>query len=448
MTEYYIANNGQDISGNGTLLNPFLTLQYANNQCSDGDTLILRGGNYELEETTITKEVTIKSYELDEEDVILDGTRDINDVKKSGYNWQSLQKTIIIDNSYNAENVTLYKIKIADNTDIWQVFSNRDEVINARFPSAQWSDNFQESTLEEHWGHGYYNEPAETSEMYYDNGQIIDNSTNLINLREYVDNVRSNVNSNFDLSGALINLNVGSFRTWTKVVNNMDLSGSNLIILSYDEVPSGEWKTKHHYYYLENKLEFLNSENECFLDRTENELYIRLNNDIHPNQGSIRVKTQTYSIIIDSHDVSIENINFFGTTFKINSTKDNINVSGCNFLYPSCYAHMLNQINYGTDIDPTIAEVFTSMTYSEGGNSDCSLNNCVFKYTDGMALQFNGPSNNIINCYFSHIDKTVANLSSVMTAIRLNGTGGTITNNTFYKTSASSTIKSRKSNLQ
>ena len=30
MTEYYIANNGQDISGNGTLLNPFLTLEYAN----------------------------------------------------------------------------------------------------------------------------------------------------------------------------------------------------------------------------------------------------------------------------------------------------------------------------------------------------------------------------------------------------------------------------------
>ena len=70
MTEYYIANNGQDISGNGTLLNPFLTLKYANTQCSDGDTLIFRGGNYELEETTITKEVTIKSYELDEDALI------------------------------------------------------------------------------------------------------------------------------------------------------------------------------------------------------------------------------------------------------------------------------------------------------------------------------------------------------------------------------------------
>ena len=35
--------------------------------------------------------------------------------------------------------------------------------------------------------------------------------------------------------------------------------------LSYD--PVDLWKTKHHYYYLENKLEYLNSENETdFLD--------------------------------------------------------------------------------------------------------------------------------------------------------------------------------------
>ena len=44
-----------------------------------------------------------------------------------------------------------------------------------------------------------------------------------------------------------------------------------------------------------------------------------------------------------------------------------------------------------------------------------------------------GGNNTLSDCYFSYIDKTVANLSSVMTTIRLNGDDNIVRNNTFIK---------------
>ena len=85
----------------------------------------------------------------------------------------------------------------------------------------------------------------------------------------------------------MINLNVGSFRTYTKLVNSQSLdSGNNVIRLSYDNVAT--WKTKHHYYYLENKLEYLNSENEWYFDNDTKYLYVWLPSDAVPTTTNIR----------------------------------------------------------------------------------------------------------------------------------------------------------------
>ena len=55
-----------------------------------------------------------------------------------------------------------------------------------------------------------------------------------------------NLNSNFDLSGSLINLNVGSFKSYTKIVKSQTMDNvNNIIRLSYD--PVALWKEKHHF---------------------------------------------------------------------------------------------------------------------------------------------------------------------------------------------------------
>ena len=158
--------------------------------------------------------------------------------------------------------------------------------------------------------------------------------------------------------------------------------------------------------------------------------------EIH--QNNIRAKVQSYSLYITNPNVRISNINFFSTTLKGNNS-DNLYVNDCNFMYPSCYAHMLNQINYGTDINASSNEVFNELT-NISSSSGCTFYKCVFKYTDGAALEISGGNNTLSDCYFNYIDKTVCNLSSVMTAIRMNGSNNIIQYNTIHKTGASSTI--------
>ena len=167
-------------------------------------------------------------------------------------------------------------------------------------------------------------------------------------------------------------------------------------------------------------------------------MYVWLQGDNVPSLTNIRAKTQSYSFNVTTSNVNVKDINFFSTTLKGNNA-DNLNVSNCNFMYASCYAHMLDQINYGSNIDPTSNEVFTTQTYINS-SSNVNFNKCAFRYTDGDVIHVSGGNTTIEDCYFNYIDKTVCNLSSVMTTFRLMGSNNIIRNNTIHKTAASSTL--------
>ncbi|MCD4735816.1 MAG: hypothetical protein K8R53_07205, partial [Bacteroidales bacterium] len=63
-TTIFVSTTGSNTTGNGTLSNPYETLQYALWQCSQGDTIEMRGGNYPVtDEIRIeTSDITIRSY--------------------------------------------------------------------------------------------------------------------------------------------------------------------------------------------------------------------------------------------------------------------------------------------------------------------------------------------------------------------------------------------------
>lgn len=62
-TTYYVATSGNDMSGDGSLVNPFATLTQAVTSANPGDTIFLRGGTYTSDEIRIDKsDLTIKSY--------------------------------------------------------------------------------------------------------------------------------------------------------------------------------------------------------------------------------------------------------------------------------------------------------------------------------------------------------------------------------------------------
>ena len=449
---YYVSNSGTDgVSVSGNVSAPFKTLNYAISRITDQNTIYFADGSYEFDEQTIsTTGLTLQA--VNSGNVTFDGTTaiyDLADTSVNNGNWQTHTANIVTDANVTINNKTIYKVKLNSNVEIWQLFHNRNEVINARWPSAQWSDESVYSF--DNWGHGYYdyknNGDIEdsngtvlgngvSSHYYYDNGEIVDVAHNNISLYNFVTSQQA-LSNTFTLANSIVNLNVGSFKSYTKVVNSQTLDSANTVIrLGYDNVDL--WKTKHHYYYLENKLEFLNSENEWYFDNATKYLYVWLTGDAVPNLQNIRAKTQSYSLNVTASNVAVKDINFFSTTLKGNNA-DNLLVKDCNFQYASCYAHMLDQINYGSNIDPTSNEVFTSQTYINS-SSNVHINGCAFRYTDGDVIHVSGGNTTIEDCYFNYIDKTVCNLSSVMTTFRVMGSNNTIKHNTIHKTAASSTL--------
>lgn len=431
----FVSPSGNN-NNSGSFISPVRTLEKAIELANNDDIIYLRGvaddNLHYFEKTTINESVTIKKY--GDENPVIDGTKNVRELTDAT-GWTKLENQTIIDDNNIQQSVTLYKITLRVNTKVWQCFHNREEVMGARYPSAQWRDNsvyeINSSERPTRWCWG--------STAPYENGEIIDypHDNDNINLRSFVDAQPSG----FNLDGALIHLNVGSFRSYTKRVNSMDTQTDGVIKLTYD--PTVTWKKKHHHFYLENKLEFLNSQNEWFYDKSTQELYIRLFDDEEPTLDNIRLKTQSYALDISTNNVTLENLNFFGTTFKANNA-DNLLVTNCNFLYPSCYAHMVNEINAGTEIDPTSHEQeFTTMTKITSSN-DCKIYQCSFKYTDGTAIEIDRSTkenpNTIEDCYFNYIDKKCTNLSSVMVSIRMEGIGSIFKNNTIHKTGASATV--------
>ena len=98
-------------------------------------------------------------------------------------------------------------------------------------------------------------------------------------------------------------------KTFTKQITGMTLDDTNKTIrFAYPTVDL--WKTKHHYYYLENDLQFLNTQNEWYFDNSNKYLYVRLLQEKHPNSVNLRAKVQTYALNIINHNVNVLNINF------------------------------------------------------------------------------------------------------------------------------------------
>jgi hypothetical protein len=386
--EYYVSNSGS-IDNPGTFDNPFLKVQQAADIMQAGDICYIRQGVYHEQvlvnnqDGALGSSIMFSNYQ--DERVVFDGT-------------------VIIDSVWVSYNENIWTTEI--DFDIWQLFVGFDEMIMARWPNA----NFEDGSMwdkENYWAHGLIDE----DEFAYENGTMIDDPHGDISLE----------NLNFDITGATAILNVGSFKTYTREV--LTHNGNTF---TYD--PVDLWKTKHHDYFLEKKLEFLDSEGEWFYNPDSSKVYFWPKDNINPNTLDIRAKVQSYAFEIDNVDyVELKNLEFFGTTFKFNNSDYSI-VDHCNLFYPSCYKRMLGVV--GTQPEMSI---FNSSSY-------CTVRNSAFRYTDGSALEMYSNNNTVDNCYFYHIDYTATDLNGLMTTIQLGGSNNIFRRNTMHKMGASATL--------
>ena len=394
-TTYYVSNSiGDDNIGNGSIDSPFETIGKAVSLIDAGDTVIIRGGVYH-EEISIdnflsssSSPTLIKSF--DGETVVIDGT-------------------IAIEGQWNDDN-TNSSIKVVNGIDdpVTQLFVGNEQMVMARWPNAQFND---QSIFDKHnW--------AEGDESTSQDGQL------------YIDESKKDPGT-IDLTNSVGILNVGSFKTFTKrITNHTKQNGNDLI--EYDGNFGNSFKTKHHYFFFEGKKEFIDVENEWFLDQDNDMLYVFPQNGVDLNNTSVRGKVRDYSVLINntSH-VTIEGLTFFATTFKAEKSSY-LNISDCNFYYPSYSRRMLGQLQGAA---PTI--LGTSGTKKVHNST---IEGCLFIDSEGEGLIIKGDHNKVLNSYFKNIDWSATQLDGLMVTINVVGYKNEFSNNEIYNTGASATV--------
>ena len=407
-TTYYVApaSSGGDNNNAGTLAAPFETLQYAVNQLTAGDILYIREGVYR-ETITIDEDgtsgnlITIQNY--NNEVVTIDGTVDVTGT------WSSYGS---VSGAYQLSSYS---------TDITQLFVDDEPMVNARWPNAQFYDDsiFSHST----WAQGDEGDDA--------NPNSVEGS---LQIDEDVFDPGS-----LDLNNSIGILNIGSFKTETVKITGHTQNGAADDVITYgytggtDADYSTTYKDKHHYYFFEGKLDFLDTNNEWFHDKTNNILYLVTDNGLNPSTTgrTIKAKTTDYRVTFNGANyITFKGINFFATTIDIQNS-DNLSVEECNFYFPSASKRMLGLTNgLGS----------TSVTSINGTSDNNTIKKCLFENAEGEALVIRGDNNTIENNYFHHIDWSASDLNGLMVTIYCTGNSNTFTKNTIHTTGASATV--------
>ena len=358
--QYYVSTTGDDANA-GTEREPFRSIQKAADVMKAGDSCYIRGGRYHEAvvinklKGTEDKPITFTAYPG--EKVILDGSEPIKG------SWRKYKGKI-------------YKTKL--DKDIWQLFVDGKMMISARWPNA----NFDDGSIwkqDETWA---WQGPKSTYGCMYDDGK------------------RNLAGTGIDFTGAIAILNIGSFRTFAQTIDSHGAGSDNFTYAPnlWGRLGNSRWweKKKHEgRYYLEGKLECLDTAEEWFYDPDTKQLYLWTDDGKDPAGRDIRGKTLSYALkVSDSNYLAFKGLDFFAATFRLENCR-NTAIEDCDFLYPSYSKRMVRNLAE-TEVTAVI-----SRADSESSNT---IRNCVFEYTDGTGIRVVGKDDVIENCYFHDID--------------------------------------------
>ena len=395
---YFVAlesSGGNDSTNLGTINSPFATINKALSIMNSGDTCFVRGGTY-YQDVVISNKNNIVLTSYNDEFVCFDGTRKIN-TNWTNYNGNIFQTTL--DNH------------------IWQLFVDNNEMVMARWPNANFTDKSIYNL--DSWASGIVDSVAGFPDGSYNGFELVDPSN--YNLAA----------TGLNITGAIGIMNVGSFKTYNREITSHN---ANENFFSYNPVPNNAYRDKHHNFYLEGKLDFLDQANEWYYDTTTMILYLYPDNGQNPNGRNIKGKTQEYAISIDnSNNITINNFFFFSTTFLAKSSSGLI-IENCHFSFPNCSKRMLKDFLSS----PNVTSLGQSGNINNVNNS--IIRKCLFEYTDGDALRIYGDNNLVENCYMQYIDYTVSELPFLMVGVYINGDMNRFVHNTIHHSSASAFI--------
>uniref|UniRef100_A0A1X7V710 DUF1565 domain-containing protein n=1 Tax=Amphimedon queenslandica TaxID=400682 RepID=A0A1X7V710_AMPQE len=355
--EYYVSVNDGSNDNPGTLQKPWKSINKAVKFLKSGDTCIIRGGTY-TEAVVINglkgkvyAPIVFKSYPG--ERVIFDGTTSIKG------HWEIYRNDI-------------YSLKL--DFDIWQLFVDGEMQINARWPNAFWYDK---SVFDyKKWG---FSSKESTFNLEKSTGVMIDNGTHL---------AKSGINA----TGAIAILNIGQWLTWAGIVTNHTIGNASFAYYVPSKPKAVHFIAQNCRYFLEDKLEFLDSPTEWYFDPVEKRVYVWLSDiNKNPSDHDIRGKVSTYAFFINngSAHITLSGLNFFATTVHVRAQSksedvNNIKLESCYFSYPS-YSH---RALGSTAVPNTTTIYYNGDLVQNSGNF--SVFNCTFEYADGQTMSYRG----------------------------------------------------------
>lgn len=403
----YVSPDGDDNSNAGTYSSPFKTASYALTQLS-GDTLYLLEGVYH-------ENIQIDNW---------NGSDDKNKVITAYPGHQVIfDGTMPIETEWEVHNGNIYKTVL--DRDIYQLFQNSEMLNAARWPNVNGFIEDEQPLSADPLAGSLWDQTGTW-------GKSADNSTEGV----MIDNGNQDLPGiGFDLDSAIAILNVGSFKTSQAFIES-HTPGDNFF--EYDPLVVGEWltwqKPKHAYYYIEGKLELLDTPGEWFYDPVIKTLYVMTKDGLHPDSSDFRGRTQEYAVqISNSGFIHIKDINLFGTTIT-GSYIDYLTVENCHFSYPAYSKRMLRSL-----------EPITGTNFWNSNNLKI-LNNVV-EYSEGEAMNIDGQNQLIENNLFRHIDFSCVNLVRLGGTINFIGNNNIFRNNTLYIAGASETLTPGSNNI-
>ena len=147
-------------------------------------------------------------------------------------------------------------------------------------------------------------------------------------------------------------------------------------------------------YFLENAMEFLDSDNEWYYNSVEKKVYLKLPDNLNPNDLSISIPMSSGLIQLKgTENTSIKNIHFDGITFSNSAWK----IPETGYCGVQACHYDPRPLSKGWAVVP-------SALYAEWVEN-CSFNNCKFENLGGSGLWLSTGSRNCLvsNCYFTDI---------------------------------------------
>jgi len=370
---YFVSPTGAD-SAVGSQSVPFRTIQRAADAVQPGDSVYVAGGVYR-ETVRIRrsgrKGAPIRFLAAPRETVIMSGVDDLPGP------WRGREGQI-----YTTRVEPVFS----------QLFFDEQMLIEARWPNMPWEDRWDPET----WADTF--RPSGGGTHY---GTMADPAL---------------AETGIDWSGGLAVLNVGSWDTYLRVVENhapgkdrfnyaRDMQERLAIEETVKTKPAG-----YDHYYLYGKLEALDAPGEWFWDSDTKLLHVWLPDGSSPADHRMQVKRREYGFMVNGvSDVEIVGFDFFGCTFS-GEDCERVTIEDCDLRFPTYVKRMTDWEQEKQDI-PYMWERQNETYYAEVGiqyptalsGEHNAIRNCTYLYSDGPVMM-SGQSNTLENCLMEYID--------------------------------------------